>query len=179
MKTELISTLFLSLIGIVSTCQAEQKTWKDAKSERTIQAELLTSDGETVTLKKTDGITVEINLERLSKEDRDFVLQNVKTGLGINSVHLSGETTNVLNRHNAVPPVKEGLYVLEVLPNTPASKSGLQVGDIIATVEGKPVRDGSFGYLDPAKEYGIVAYRPVERKTTAAAKPSKTPTKTN
>lgn len=175
MQTKLIAFL-LSLVASITTCQAAERTWKEATSERTLQAELLGFDGVSVTLRRTDGKTFEIDLVRLSKEDRDFVLMNPRTGLGVNCVPLSS-ATEILKRYNAVPPVKDGMYVLEILPETPASKAGLQVGDIIATVEGKPVRDGGFGYLDPDKEYDILIYRPHERQPTAAVKPSKAPTR--
>jgi len=178
MKTKVLP-FFFSVLATAGICQAEVRTWKDATSDRTLEAEFLGFDGETVTLRRTDGKTFDINLERLSEQDRDFILKNAETGLGVNGVPLSGETMNVLKGHNAVPPVQEGIFVLEVLPNTPASTSGLQPGDIIATVEDKPVRFGTFHYLDPAKDYKIVAYRPIERKAAAPAKPSKTPMKTN
>ena len=54
--------------------------------------------------------------------------------------------------------IKSGVAVMEVMPNTPASKAGLEPGDIIVQFAGKPVKDRPalqefVELLEPGKSY--------------------------
>ena len=54
--------------------------------------------------------------------------------------------------------IKSGVAVMEVMPNTPASKAGLEPGDIIVQFAGKPVQDRPalqefVEQLEPGKSY--------------------------
>lgn len=55
---------------------AETSTWTDTTGTDTIQAELASFDGSTVTLKKADGKTVALKDDLLSKEELAFILSH-------------------------------------------------------------------------------------------------------
>jgi hypothetical protein len=156
-------------------CHGAQRTWRDTSNEHTVEAELLSFDGETVTLRKADGTTIGVALDRLSKKDRAFILENPKTGLGVEGEELTEATATALKRRNVTLPVTNGIFVTKALPKTPINQAGIQTGDIIATVDHKPVRAGSFAYLDPDKSYEIVVYRPHPKKTNADTTPRTAP----
>ncbi|MDQ3773400.1 MAG: PDZ domain-containing protein, partial [Pseudomonadota bacterium] len=40
-------------------------------------------------------------------------------------------------------PDRQGPVIVDVLPNSPAQKAGLQAGDVIVAVNGQPVRNAS------------------------------------
>ncbi len=56
---------------------ASARTWTEAESGRTVEADLVGRTGEKVTLKRADGRTFEIAVASLSKEDRDFIAAKV------------------------------------------------------------------------------------------------------
>ena len=58
----------------------------------------------------------------------------IRGWLGV-SVEPIGATPTSGDRH-------QRLSVVEVAPNSPAQKAGIQVGDIITYINGEPVRDG-------------------------------------
>ncbi|MDQ3101566.1 MAG: PDZ domain-containing protein, partial [Bacteroidota bacterium] len=58
------------------------------------------------------------------------------TWLGVNTESLNSDLIKSLSL-----PVKEGVHVLEVIDNSPASKAGLQKGDVITAVEGDQITD--------------------------------------
>ena len=61
------------LLGAILS-QAPGRTWTDASSGRTIEAELIGKAEGGVQLKRTDGKVVTVPLERLSEEDRTYLL---------------------------------------------------------------------------------------------------------
>jgi S1-C subfamily serine protease len=84
------------------------------------------------------GFAIPINLAQ------DIANQVLTTGritrayLGINPAELSPE---IAARFNL--PVREGVIVRTVGPNTPADRAGLQPGDIIVSIDGTPTRTSS------------------------------------
>ena len=62
-----------ALIALGLTAGACARTWTDAQSGREIEADLIGLDGETVSLKRSDGKTFELPLARLSAADQEFV----------------------------------------------------------------------------------------------------------
>ncbi|RPJ86790.1 MAG: PDZ domain-containing protein [Acidobacteria bacterium] len=65
---------------------------------------------------------------------RGIIVNPRRARLGINGVNL----TNQMAEYLAVPE-KEGVLVLEVQKDSPAEKAGLKAGDVIVSVDGKPV----------------------------------------
>lgn len=51
------------------------KEWTDSTGTYRTEAEFVEVRGQTVLLKKTDGVTISVPLDRLSQTDRDFIKQ--------------------------------------------------------------------------------------------------------
>ena len=49
------------------------RTWADATGKHEIEASLVSVNGDTVRLRKTDGTIAEVPLERLSPDDREYI----------------------------------------------------------------------------------------------------------
>lgn len=60
--------------------QKKLREWKSADKKFSIQASLISLEDKKVTLQKTDGTQIELDLNQLSKADRDYCIAN----LGIN-----------------------------------------------------------------------------------------------
>lgn len=52
---------------------AELRTWQDTTGQFTIKAKLLRASAGTVTLRKEDGSTIKVPLEKLSDEDQEYI----------------------------------------------------------------------------------------------------------
>ena len=52
---------------------SDKRIWNDATGAFSLEAEFVKVEDGNVTLKKTDGKTITIPLDKLSQEDRDFV----------------------------------------------------------------------------------------------------------
>ncbi len=52
------------------------RVWHDASGGFSVEAELVASDGVTVTLRRVDGNTISVPLERLSEADRRWLEEN-------------------------------------------------------------------------------------------------------
>ena len=59
-----------------------RRTWTDASGKFTIEAELVRAVDGVVTLKKADGSTIDVPVDRLSQADRDLVLGDPFAGTG-------------------------------------------------------------------------------------------------
>jgi hypothetical protein len=143
--------------------EAQQRTWTDAASGQETLAQLIAFDGYTATLRKTTGKTVDIAVEKLSKQDNAFILEHPRTRIGCILADLRQVLPDYAKR-DIEPPVREGCCVGSILPSGPADVAGLRKSDIIASVDGRPCRLGSFSYRDPRKKYTIEVYRPKETR---------------
>ena len=65
--------LVACVVLFVTAASADVRTWKDKSGKFSIQGELVESDGNAVKLKKADGKVIQVPLERLSDEDRQFL----------------------------------------------------------------------------------------------------------
>jgi len=79
MKT-VVSIAFVFLL--IASASAEVRTWKDKTGKFSIRAEMVESDGTTVTLKKVDGKVIKVAVDRLSDEDRRFLDAQEKSAFG-------------------------------------------------------------------------------------------------
>ncbi len=70
---------------LAAPASAEVRTWKDRTGKFSIQAELVEFDGTTAKLKKADGKTIQIAVDRLSEEDRRFLEAQAKSAFGDSS----------------------------------------------------------------------------------------------
>ncbi len=61
------------VVLFVVSASAEVRTWKDKTGKFSIRAEVVESDGTTLTLKKADGKVIKVAVDRLSDEDRQFL----------------------------------------------------------------------------------------------------------
>jgi copper chaperone CopZ len=72
MKTSILLTLAAALTLPLSL-HAESRTWTDAESGKTIEGELVSVDGEKVTLKRADGKTFTLDASRFSADDQEYI----------------------------------------------------------------------------------------------------------
>ncbi|XP_066576183.1 serine protease HTRA3 [Amia ocellicauda] len=148
--------------GIVSTAQRDGKELGLRDSDMDyIQTDaiinygnsggpLVNLDGEVIginTLKVTAGISFAIPSDRITRflnESHDKQSKEVKAVkkrfIGIRMLTITPVLVEELKQLNSdFPEVSSGIYVLEVLTNSPAQKGGIQEGDIIVKLNGRPL----------------------------------------
>ncbi|MGH0155239.1 UNVERIFIED_CONTAM: hypothetical protein FKN15_028946 [Acipenser sinensis] len=148
--------------GIVSTAQRDGKELGLRDSDMDyIQTDaiinygnsggpLVNLDGEVIginTLKVTAGISFAIPSDRITQflnESLDKHSKEVKAVkkrfIGIRMLTITPALVEELKQQNAdFPDVSTGIYVLEVVPNSPAQKGGIKDGDIIVKLNGRPL----------------------------------------
>ncbi|MDO5565682.1 MAG: SHD1 domain-containing protein, partial [Planctomycetia bacterium] len=81
MKRSLLVLVVFFGIGFGSILPAQTRTWSDLPGRFTVEATFvsLSEDAKTVTLKKKDGTTVDVPLDKLSKADQAFVREKVSS----------------------------------------------------------------------------------------------------
>ncbi|XP_068132789.1 serine protease HTRA3-like isoform X2 [Hyperolius riggenbachi] len=112
---------------------------------------LVNLDGEVIginTLKVAAGISFAIPADRISKFMNDSQDKKLKDGkkrfIGIKMLTITPTLVEELKLKNPdFPDVTSGIYVHEVVPNSPAQKGGIQDGDIIVKVNGRPLKTSS------------------------------------
>ncbi|XP_045429914.1 serine protease HTRA3 isoform X2 [Pipistrellus kuhlii] len=112
---------------------------------------LVNLDGEVIginTLKVAAGISFAIPSDRIAlfltevqdKHAKDWK----KRFIGIRMRTITPSLVEELKANNPdFPEVSRGIYVQEVVPNSPSQRGGIQDGDIIVTVNGRPLADSS------------------------------------
>ncbi|XP_051784628.1 serine protease HTRA3a isoform X2 [Erpetoichthys calabaricus] len=148
--------------GIVSTAQRDGKELGLRDSDMDyIQTDaiinygnsggpLVNLDGEVIginTLKVTAGISFAIPSDRISRflnESQDKHNKDVKAVkkrfIGIRMITMTPVLLEELKQQNAdFPDVSSGIYVHEVVPNSPAQKGGIQSGDIVVKLNGRSI----------------------------------------
>ncbi|XP_029817677.1 serine protease HTRA3 [Manacus vitellinus] len=149
--------------GIVSTAQRDGKELGLRDSDMDyIQTDaiinygnsggpLVNLDGEVIginTLKVTAGISFAIPSDRITQfltESQDKQSKDGKKRfIGIRMLTITPALVEELKHNNAdFPDVRSGIYVHEVVPNSPSHRGGIQDGDIIVKVNGRPLMTSS------------------------------------
>ncbi|NXR46996.1 HTRA3 protease, partial [Hippolais icterina] len=149
--------------GIVSTAQRDGKELGLRDSDMDyIQTDaiinygnsggpLVNLDGEVIginTLKVTAGISFAIPSDRITQfltESHDKQSKDGKKRfIGIRMLTITPALVEELKHSNAdFPDVRSGIYVHEVVPNSPSHRGGIQDGDIIVKVNGRPLMTSS------------------------------------
>ncbi|XP_006893729.1 PREDICTED: serine protease HTRA3 [Elephantulus edwardii] len=112
---------------------------------------LVNLDGEVIginTLKVAAGISFAIPSDRISRFLTEFQDKHVKDWkkrfIGIRMRTITPSLVEELKASNPdFPEVSSGIYVQEVVPNSPSQKGGIQDGDLIVKVNGRPLVDSS------------------------------------
>ncbi|XP_039397866.1 serine protease HTRA3 isoform X2 [Mauremys reevesii] len=138
--------------GIVSTAQRDGKELGLRDSDMDyIQTDAIINDGEVIginTLKVTAGISFAIPSDRISqflteshdKQNKD----GKKRFIGIRMLTITPILVEELKLDNPdFPDVSSGIYVHEVVPNSPSQRGGIKDGDIIVKVNGRPLMTSS------------------------------------
>ncbi|XP_059236100.1 serine protease HTRA3 isoform X1 [Mustela nigripes] len=108
-------------------------------------------DGEVIginTLKVAAGISFAIPSDRITRFLAEFQDKHVKDWkkrfIGIRMRTITSNLVEELKASNPdFPSVSSGIYVQEVVPNSPSQRGGIQDGDIIVKVNGRPLSDSS------------------------------------
>ncbi|XP_076794471.1 serine protease HTRA3 isoform X1 [Arvicanthis niloticus] len=157
--------------GIVSTAQRDGKELGLRDSDMDyIQTDaiinygnsggpLVNLDGEVIginTLKVAAGISFAIPSDRITRFLSEFQNKHVKGKelsrgsdwkkrfIGIRMRTITPSLVEELKAANPdFPAVSSGIYVQEVVPNSPSQRGGIQDGDIIVKVNGRPLVDSS------------------------------------
>nr|XP_036848460.1 serine protease HTRA3 isoform X2 [Manis javanica] len=124
---------------------------------------LVNLDGEVIginTLKVAAGISFAIPSDRIARFLTEFQDKHVK-GFGVQrllgdfqdwkkrfiGIRMRTITPSLVDELKAsnpdFPVVSSGIYVQEVVPNSPSQRGGIQDGDIIVKVNGRPLADSS------------------------------------
>uniref|UniRef100_A0A452TZW8 HtrA serine peptidase 3 n=1 Tax=Ursus maritimus TaxID=29073 RepID=A0A452TZW8_URSMA len=109
---------------------------------------LVNLDGEVIginTLKVAAGISFAIPSDRITRFLAEFQDKHVKgTALPWGLPRQGTPLVEELKASNPdFPSVSSGIYVQEVAPNSPSQRGGIQDGDIIVKVNGRPLADSS------------------------------------
>ncbi|XP_036777210.2 serine protease HTRA3 isoform X4 [Manis pentadactyla] len=112
---------------------------------------LVNLDGEVIginTLKVAAGISFAIPSDRIARFLTEFQDKHVKDWkkrfIGIRMRTVTPSLVDELKASNPdFPVVSSGIYVQEVVPNSPSQRGGIQDGDIIVKVNGRPLADSS------------------------------------
>nr|XP_044986183.1 serine protease HTRA3 isoform X2 [Jaculus jaculus] len=138
--------------GIVSTAQRDGKELGLRDSDMDyIQTDAIINDGEVIginTLKVTAGISFAIPSDRIMRFLSEFQDKHSKDWkkrfIGLRMRTITPSLVDELKAANPdFPAVSSGIYVQEVVPNSPSQRGGIQDGDIIVKVNGRPLADSS------------------------------------
>jgi serine protease Do len=94
-------------------------------------------------IKTRSGASQGVGLAISSNVARSVSEQLIKNGsvhrgyLGVSMRELTADEANLLG-----VPNREGVYVSQVVAGAPAAKAGIEAGDVITELDGKPIKDG-------------------------------------
>ena len=112
---------------------------------------LLNSKGEviginTAIIKNAQGLGFAIPINRAAEIGQTLIAEGKVEHpyIGISMVSLNDQTKTQLNQSQELDLTsEEGVYIVRVMPNSPAQKAGLKSGDIIQGIEGIGVKESS------------------------------------
>jgi serine protease Do len=107
----------------------------------------------------------------LARNVIDSLLKNGKVVRGFLGTGVQGLTPDLAEQFN-VPPDQQGALVTKVSPDSAAEKAGLQNGDIIIAVNGKPIVDPhalrlTVGGMNPGDKVDVQYLRNGQNKTVS------------
>lgn len=109
MKPYVTSVVIMCVLAL-TVLAGERRTWSDISGKHQTEAEMVSVDSAYVTLKKDDGTTLHVPIEKLSESDRAFV-QSKKKATGVVTPAISVGTTNA--NSSEITTFKELQRVLE------------------------------------------------------------------
>ena len=71
----------------------------------------------------------------MAEQIKDSLLKDGRVKRGFLGIRMQGLENSML-KHFGVPPGTQGVLVADVLPDTPAARAGLAVGDVLLSVMG-------------------------------------------
>ena len=71
--TRSLFTWVCTVLLSVAVLRAEMRTWTDAKTGKTVEAELVSKQGQSVILKKSNAKTITVKVARLIKADQSYI----------------------------------------------------------------------------------------------------------
>ena len=113
---------------------------------------LLNSKGEviginTAIIKNAQGLGFAIPINRAAEIGQTLIAEGKVEHpyIGISMVSLNEQTKTQLSQQNKKLNLtnEEGIFIVRVMPNSPAEKAGLKAGDIITGIEGIEVKESS------------------------------------
>ena len=112
---------------------------------------LLNAKGEviginTAIIKNAQGLGFAIPINRAAEIGQALISQGKVEHpyIGISMVSLNDQTKTQLNQNQKLSLTdEEGVFIVRVMPNSPAQKAGLKPGDIIKGIEGIEVKESS------------------------------------
>lgn len=115
-----------------------------------------------------NGIGFAIEVDMVKSIAKKLIEQgSIERGyLGVSIANLTKELRKLYDSD-------KGALLIDILPDSPAQKAGLQRGDLILDVDGKPIGDASdlknaIGMCQPGKEVAITFERDRKRETVKA-----------
>ncbi len=92
----------------------------------------------TAIIPQAQGIGFAIPANRAKKAAEELIKFGKVIRLGIMGTPLSKETAAAISKQLEQPlAVNQGIFITQVVPDSPASKAGLKTGDIITAIDGK------------------------------------------
>jgi hypothetical protein len=104
----IVATLLLAMAGSAvcdATLFAASRRWSDRSGKFNIDAELVEVKDNAVLLRKSDGKTISVPIDRLSKADQEFVQESQKKS----AVTSPASPVQAGNLQTRLPPVPTGL----------------------------------------------------------------------
>lgn len=145
---------FLLVVACCVVASAQARTWTEATSGRKIEAEFVSADGQKVTVAVSGGGTFQIELARLSDEDRAFVQERLKSAS-------PGAATSAGKVEDLFEDLKVDAAKIPVSGEANASyaavdeavkafmaEKGIGAVTLAISQEGKILHDRAFGWAD-------------------------------
>ncbi len=141
--------LLLALLFIASPLAA--RTWTESATGKKIEAEFLSSDGTTVTIALRSGGTFQVELARLSQEDRDFIANQKPAAATAARVEADRFADIRLSSAEDIPAsgeAREELAAVDAAIREFMVEKGLGAVTCAVSLKGEILHDRAFGWAD-------------------------------